>query len=314
MTFKLNELYRFLNISKQAVFKSRKRQQLFDQELRELVHQVDLIREGHPGCGVEKLYRTLKPEFMGRDRFCEIFMGLGYRVKRMKNHMRTTIPAHLDYPNLIEGMSVTRPYQVIQSDITYFELNGNFYYIVFILDVYTREILGYNVNDNLRKESNIKALQMALKNICPEQLRQMIHHSDRGSQYGSRDYTKILKEAGIQISMGLIAQENAYAERINGTIKNEYLKLWDIRDFGALKKSTGKAVKHYNEKRKHKNLRNEDPPLKFKASIVNLDTQERPKVIIYAEGNYKVKEASSHLDFNPKKEPQAHNCPMEYEK
>lgn len=248
---------------------------------------------------------------MGRDKFCEIFISLGYRVKRIKNYMRTTIPQHLDHPNLIEGMSVIRPYQVMQSDITYFDLNGRFYYIVFIIDVYTREILGYNVSDSLRKESNIKALKMALKQISPEQKKQLIHHSDRGSQYGSSEYTKMLTDAGIQISMGLIAQENAYAERINGTIKNEYLKLWYIPDFKSLKRLTKRAVKHYNEKRQHDNLKNRDSPLKFKASIVNLDTQERPKVIIYAEGNYKVKEASSHLDFNPKKEPQAHNCPME---
>ena len=308
----MNQFYQFLGVSKQAVAQARNRQTKFDLELMDLVNQVDIIREDHPGCGVEKLYRTLRPNFMGRDRFCEIFIGLGYGVKRMKNYMRTTIPEHLDYPNLIEGMLVTRPYQVIQSDITYFELNGRFYYIVFIIDVYTREILGFNVSDNLRKESNIQALKMALKHIGPEQKKRMIHHSDRGSQYGSHEYTKILKDAGIQISMGLVAQENAYAERVNGTIKNEYLKRWIIKDFKGLVKSTSKAVKHYNEKRKHSSLKNEDSPLNFKASIVNLDTQERPKVIIYAEGNYKIKVASNHLDFNPKKEPQAHNCPIEY--
>lgn len=276
----------------------------------DLISQVNIIREEHPGCGVEKLYKTLKPKYMGRDKFCEIFMELGYRVKTLRNYRRTTVPKHLNYSNLIEGMLVTLPYKVIQSDITYFEVNDKFYYIVFIIDVYSREILGYNVSDSLRKESNIKALSMVLKKISPEQRISMIHHSDRGSQYGSKEYVGILKNSGIQISMGLTAQENAYAERINGTIKNEYLDRWHIDSLLTLKRLTKRAVKHYNEKRKHSWFRNELSPVEFKSTLVNLNTQKRPMVIIYAEGNYKVKVASSHRDFNPKKVPQAHNCPI----
>ncbi|MBZ9788395.1 DDE-type integrase/transposase/recombinase [Psychroflexus sp. CAK57W] len=168
----------------------------------DLVSQVDIIREEHPGCGVEKLYRTLKPECMGRDKFCEIFIDLGYRVRRIKNYIRTTTPTHLNYPNLIEGMIVTEPYQVLQSDITYFDIDGKFYYLVFIIDVYTREIIGYNVSKNMRKQSNIKALRMALKQIKSSEPETMIHHSDRGSQYGSEAYKDLLGNAGKEVSMG----------------------------------------------------------------------------------------------------------------
>lgn len=290
--------------------KARFRQNNFDMELIDLVKQVDSIREEHPGCGVEKMYRTLKPEYMGRDKFCDIFMGLGYGIRKVKNYRRTTISAHLNYPNLIEGMLVTAPYKVLQSDITYFELGNRFYYIVFIIDVYTKEVLGYNVCDNMRKEANVKALKMALKQISPEQRKSMIHHSDRGSQYGSNEYTKILKENGIQISMGLKAQDNAYAERINGTIKNEYLNRWYINDFKELERCFEKAVKHYNHKRVHNHLINDYSPIKFKGNLINLSPQERPTVIIYAEGNKKVKVASSHIDFTPREEPLAHNCPI----
>ena len=248
-----------MNISKQAVFQARKRQSNFDTELMELVTQVDIIREDHPGCGVEKMYKTLKPKFIGRDKFCEIFMELGYRIRTIKNYRRTTIPTHLDYPNLIEGMMVTRPNQVLQSDITYFDVEGNHYYIVFIIDVYTREIVGYNASDNMRKESNIKALKMALKHFKSCDIKEMIHHSDRGSQYGSNAYRKLLKEAGVKLSMGLKAQDNAFAERINGTIKNEYLKLWPIESFKELQTKLKKAVVHYNTKRQHDNLSGKTP-------------------------------------------------------
>lgn len=299
-----------MNISKQAVFQARKRQLSFDNELMELVSQVDIIRDDHPGCGVEKMYKTLAPKHIGRDKFCEIFMSLGYRVRTIKDYRRTTIPTHLNYPNLIQGMMVTRPHQVLQSDITYFDINNTFYYLVFIIDVYTREIMGYHTSKNMRKESNIKALKMALKQISPSDAKRMIHHSDRGSQYGSKAYVSMLTNAGVKVSMGLIAQDNAFAERINGIIKNEYLKLWYINNFKALQAKTKKAVEHYNAKRLHSSLK-DITPIKFKRNLLDLNTQKRPKVIIYADGNYKVKVALSHQDFNPKKEPQAHNCPIE---
>ena len=306
----MNSLYKVIGVSKQSVYQSRKRQERFDIELNELAEQVDLIRAEHPGCGVEKMYHSLKPQTMGRDKFCEIFLSLGYRVKKIKNYRKTTIPVWFNYPNLIEGMQIIRPYQVVQSDITYFNVDGRFYYLVFIVDVYTREILGYNVGDNMRAGCNVKALKMALSKIPVEERSSMIHHSDRGSQYGSKEYIDLLKANCISISMGEIAQDNAFAERVNGTIKNEYLSLWHIPDFKTLKRRTVKAVNNYNHKRLHLGLNNKYSPIDFKKKVLCLRTQERPKVIIYAEGNYKVKVASSHLNFNPREEPQAHNCPI----
>lgn len=163
---------------------------------------------------------------MGRDKFCALFISMGYRVSTLKNYTKTTVPGWMHYPNLIEGMAVTRPYQVLQSDITYFELKQRFYYLVFILDVYTREILGYNLGESVRVDCKVKVLRMALKKIPQTQLKDLIHHSDKGSQYSSKLYTEILIEAKAKISMGEKAQDNAYAERINRIIKNEYLKLW----------------------------------------------------------------------------------------
>ena len=90
---------------------------------------------------------------------------------------------------------------------------------MFIIDVYTKKIVGYAVSDHMRATANVKALQMALNtHITPE-----FHHSDRGSQYNYGEYVTILKRAGTKISMALKAQDNAYAERINRTIKDEYL-------------------------------------------------------------------------------------------
>lgn len=278
-------------------------------ELSDLIVQVDTIRVDHPGCGVEKMYDTLRPKLLGRDKFCEIFMGLGYGVKKIRNYHRTTVPTHIKYPNFIEGMTVSRPNQVIQSDITYYELNGRHYYMIFIIDVYTREILAHSTNNNMRAGANVKTLKMALKKMTYSPW-DVIHHSDRGAQYASKEYTDLLKSNFINISMGLKAQDNAYAERVNGTIKNEYLKRWDIKDENDLEKKVNKAVKNYNEFRKHMAFENEYSPLEFKNTLLDLSTQKRPKVIIYAEENCKIKATTSRHDFDPKKEPQAHNCPI----
>lgn len=74
MSYSLNELYRIVGVSKQVVQQARKRQESFDRELFELVSLADQLKEEHPGCGVEKMYYTLKPSWMGRDKFCEVFL------------------------------------------------------------------------------------------------------------------------------------------------------------------------------------------------------------------------------------------------
>jgi len=259
MSSSLNQLYRIVGMSKQAAQQYQIRQMEFDRKLSDLVIEVDELRSEHPGCGVEKMYFTLKPTFIGRDRFIETFMSLGYRVNKIKNYHKTTIPVSHKYPNLIEGLVVSCENMVWQSDITYFDVKGRFYYLVFIIDVYSRKIVGYAVSDHLRAEANIKALQMALTGRPAPK----IHHSDRGSQYINNIYTKVLKDNGTSISMGLIAQDNAYAERINGIIKNEYLKYKIINSFDNLKKETRKAVAHYNNKRIHGSLPNKMNPKQF---------------------------------------------------
>lgn len=310
MRFSLNELYRTVGVSKQAVQQAKKRQDTFDSELMELVVLGDHLKEEHPGCGVEKMYYTLNPKTMGRDKFCEIFLGLGHRVKQVRNYHRTTYSGAVHYPNLIEGMAVTRPFQVIQSDITYYHLKGEHYYLVFIIDVYTRLIVGFAVSESLRTEANLKALKMALKEMDYRPWG-LIHHSDRGSQYSSNSYTKQLKNHQIHISMGLVAWENPYAERINGIIKNEYLKRWPIQDFQDLRKKVGKAVNNYNNKRLHRGFKMKYTPMGFYQKLVDLKTQEKPTVVIYTEEKKNFKGVLSPYEVYTKEDHQAHVCPME---
>ncbi len=245
----MNNLYKEAGLSKQAVVQYQARQMVFDTKVEQMILEADELREDHPGCGVEKMYYTLQPGFLGRDRFVELMMQLGYRLKRKKNYRKTTIASKLYYPNLIKGMQVDRPSMIWQSDITYIPIGNRHYYAVFIIDVYTKKIVGYKVSDNMRAKANMDALNMALKeNDAP-----LIHHSDRGSQYTYKEYIALLKDNRSQISMALSAQDNAFAERINRTIKEEYLDYWKPKNFNELKRMTAKAVNNYNSKRVHNN-------------------------------------------------------------
>ncbi len=246
----MNKLYNELNISKQAFHQYQKRQTIFDQKIECLLVEVQELRAEHPGCGVEKMYDTLQPNFIGRDRFITVFMDLGFRLKHQINYRRTTFSGKIYYSNLIQSLSIYAPSMVWQSDITYIYVDGKFYYAVFIIDVYTKKIVGHQLSNHMRATANMKAIQMAFKDNEPP----MIHHSDRGGQYIYKEYIEFLKTNKTQISMGLSAQDNAYAERINKTIKEEYLEYWKPKSYEALKKCVDNAVNHYNTVRIHNNI------------------------------------------------------------
>ena len=251
----MNRLYQTIGISKQAVDQYARRQTCFDDKIRQLTIEADELRSEHPGCGVEKMYYTLKPDFIGRDRFIELFMDLGYRIKRFKNYRRTTIASKIYYPNLIKGALVRQPSHIWQSDITYISVENKFYYAVFIIDVFSKEIVGYQVSDHMRAVANVNALRQALSSYKAP----LIHHSDRGSQYTYIEYVNLLKQHNCAISMGLTAQDNAFAERINRTIKEEYLAYWNPKTFSELKNQVKKAVENYNSKRIHKGIKRSTP-------------------------------------------------------
>ena len=301
----MNALFKSIGISKQAVHQQAIRQCKLDTQMAILVHEADELRAEHPGCGVEKMYHTLAPDFIGRDRFIDFFMELGYRIKHKNIYHRTTYAGSYYYPNLITGMMLNGPSQVWQSDITYIRLGERHYYAVFIIDVYTKKIVGYKLSDHMRATANVAALKMALKQHPAPQ----IHHSDRGGQYIYAPYLALLKSLNSAISMGYIAQDNAYAERINGTIKNEYLAYWKTETYAQLAKNVAKAVRHYNTKRQHKHIYRKTPAA-FEKEILALSQHNRPMVTIYAEGQEKTVGASSPPPFLAQQALLAPNCPI----
>jgi transposase InsO family protein len=282
MSFRLNTLYRVVGISKQAIWAQAQREAQFAIQREALLLEVDQLLKEHGGCGLEKMYYTLKPDFLGRDRFIALLQELGYGHRQVHNSCRTTYAGNIRYPNLIEGLLVYRPNQVWQSDITYLRVQEDFYYAVFLIDVYTKRIVGFQVSDHMYAEANLAALKQALKLRRNQPLAGLIHHSDRGSQYGAKLYTRALENQEIAISMGLHAQGNAYVERVNGTIKNEYLAYRFITTFAQLKREVVKAVKHYNERRIHNALPGKISPIQLEQQLDRFPGQARPFIVVHA--------------------------------
>ncbi len=165
--------------------------------------------------------------------------------------------------------------QLWTSDLTYFDIQGQFYYIVFIVDVYSRLIVGYSVADHMRAESNLKALGMALRLRGQAQFaHQLIHHSDRGGQYISTRYVEALEAAQIRISMCSEVYENCHVEWVNGTIKNQYLHHWQNTNLAELEQNLTRAVNAYNTQRPHSSLSGVCPAA-FEASLKTISEADR---------------------------------------
>jgi len=244
----------------------------------ELFEKADIIRKHHPRVGCRKMAVDLRCRGLGRDKVEQLLLNHGYRVYYPIRYNRTTLTQkELYFPNLIEGLELTNINQLVQTDITYYRLRDRFYYLVFLIDVYSRYIVGFSVNTGLAAEGNIKALKRMLNS---RDCTNLIHHSDRGSQYIDKMYLKLLFDNQIKPSMCKQAWENPYAERINRTIKDEYLDGWQIRTYPLLVRAVRKAVRHYNEKRRHNSLGGKTPQ-QFEGYVKNLSEDERPKWNIY---------------------------------
>jgi transposase InsO family protein len=214
--------------------------------------------------GTKKTYFLVKPELdslgikCGRDKLHAILRSEGMLIKKKKNYMRTTNSYHMfkKYPNLIKDLSINRAEQVWVSDITYIRTNQGWLYLSLITDLYSKQIVGHQLSDNLRAINSIYALKSAIKNRkYPD--RPLIHHSDRGLQYCCPDYIKTLNDNHIDISMTTKHDpyENAVAERINSTIKNEFDLADRLPDQKSAERELNRTVWIYNNLRPHESCK-----------------------------------------------------------
>lgn len=249
---KLENLYEIAGFTKQAHHQYMKRRERDEKIATFVVNAIEGVRAMHNLMGLKKIYNLVLPDDIGRDRFIEIGMDNGLGIKKQKSYQRTTYSTKSAwFTNLTAGLPITGINQVWVSDITYYRVGNVFYYLTFIEDVYSRRILGYVAHHNLSAEANCRALEAALAVRSGTVLKRLIHHSDRGTQYISNKYLKILSDNSIAVSMCNSVYENSHIERVNGIIKIEYLNCQSINTFDDLKKKLAIAVKLYNEGRPH---------------------------------------------------------------
>ena len=280
-------IYEAAGISKQAHVQYMNRR-CGDETISRLVVNLILeVRSIHSVMGLKKIYQLLQPDGVGRDRFVDIGMENGLGAKIIKSFRRTTFSTKSKwFINLTAGLEINDINQVWVSDITYFQIGDRFCYLTFIVDVYSRRIIGYEASNDLRAESNCLALKSALRARFGHDLRGVIHHSDRGSQYASNNYLKMLSDNAIAVSMCDTVYENTHMERVNGIIKNEYLIHYKIKSLEELKKGLKRAVRLYNEERPHWSLYCKSPA-SYEADLVKVEIQDRDILSIYSEpGKY----------------------------
>lgn len=225
-----------------------------------------------PKAGMRELYEMCKRHFgdkltIGRDRCYAIFNANGL-VQRKKRRPRTTNSNHnfYIYPDLLNTspkLVAQRFGQLVVADITYVATDKGWAYLALLTDAATRLIVGHALYPTLETEGPLMALRKALIFMKSNgaDLSWLIHHSDRGVQYCSNEYVKVLKDAGTHISMTQTGDplHNALAERMNNTIKNGWLFDCEGRSFNEVSKLIDNAVFMYNNVRPHQSLDNLTP-------------------------------------------------------
>lgn len=187
---------------------------------------------------------------MGRDALFDLVAANNLQVTKRKRRYITTNSNHVfkKYPNLIRGIAPDGPDQIWVSDITYIRSGEEFLYLFLITDMYSKKILGYRLAKTLDSSHAVNSLQDAIRNSS-KPITGLTHHSDRGIQYCSKDYIKLLEKHNIKISMTENGDplENPVAERVNGILKDEYLNQYQRLTLIQLEKS----IQKYNNERPH---------------------------------------------------------------
>ena len=222
------------------------------------------LRSNIPMLGTRKLHVMLSAEFkrhgikMGRDQLFDLLRFHGLLMRRRRGMVKTTNSYHWlkKYPNLIVGMEPCCSETLWVSDITYVRTLTGFSYLSLITDAYSRKIVGYSLYETLEADGPIEALHMAIGSRTRRNRFILTHHSDRGVQYCCEHYVEILSREGIAISMTQNGSpyDNAVAERVNGTIKNDFIPVRMYRDHAEAKRHIAQVVQSYKQLRPHASI------------------------------------------------------------
>ena len=221
-----------------------------------------------PKTGTRKLFQHIQNELiqnnikMGRDALFDLLRAYGLLVKKTKRFHITTDSKHFFYksPNRLKELILNHAEQVFVSDITYVKIDGGHSYLALVTDAYSKKIMGWKLDNNMKVSLVKQALEMAHKN-CIHIHKNIIHHSDRGIQYCCPDFSDFAQKKGFVLSttQQYDPYENAVAERINGILKYEFGLINTIKNIEIAQKMVEQAVKIYNNERLHWSLNLKTP-------------------------------------------------------
>lgn len=247
-------------VSRQAWYEKQKRDQKADLQSALVLDEVRRLRVDLPSVGVEILHHQLTHFLqqhsikLGRDKFAKLLRDNGLLIRRKTRRAKTTWSNHpfRKYPNLVKGKKIEAPNELWVSDITYIALPHGFAYLSLVMDAYSRKIVGWKLHPSLQIDGPLIALKMALRTNKTRQ--NLVHHSDRGVQYCCHAYTDLLQKNKITISMTEQGDpyENALAERVNRTIKEDMLLNRGFISYAAAEEGVQRAIKNYNQLRPHR--------------------------------------------------------------
>ena len=250
------------NISRQGAHQGIARMRKTQRDLIDTVELASEVRSEHHQMGCRDIYYAVREEMpRGRDWTEQVLLSCGFRIKTPPRSF--TVAGTGICSNLIEGTSITGPNQVWQTDITYMWSGGRWYYLSFVIDVYTRQILASHCSRDLSAASQVRCLGKAFAGQKGEDLSELIVHTDRGVQYTSDEYKNYLGRWEVSHSMAHYAWQNAYCERVNRTIKYNYLEYYTTDSYNSLCKAVAKAVRLYNRSKPHRGLPSRLSPDQF---------------------------------------------------
>lgn len=262
-------------VSRQAWYKAMARQEQVDYEEGIILWEVERIREKMPRMGTDKLHFELQRRGiytqwsikMGRDKLNTLLSNYGLLSKKERNKVKTTDSRHpfRKYSDLFKGREITGVNQAWVGDITYIPVWKGFSYLSLITDVYSRKIVGWHLSKDLSAKGCAEALKKAIAQAKRSKTKVdftgLMHHSDRGIQYCSYEYTGLLKSEKIRISMTQSGDpyDNALAERMNRIIKEEFLENRSFSSHQQAYAAIEKAVGVYNSEYPHGSLDYQTP-------------------------------------------------------
>ena len=199
---------------------------------------------------------------MGRDKFYDFMRNYGLLIKKTKRYHITTDSNHGFYKSedLTVNLDINQAEQVFVSDITYIKLASQHAYLALVTDAYSKKIMGFKIDTNMRVQLVKDALQMAVNNRIYKH-QNTIHHSDRGIQYCCPDFSEFAQSKGFTLSttQNSSPYENAVAERVNGILKQEFGLGKTIPNLKTAQKMVKQAIEIYNNNRRHYSINMKTP-------------------------------------------------------